>query len=278
MERKTQPYKHSLADKLRDGVKAVTGGSKKQCYILEHKIGSQYHHAGEKQKIMVDQAEIGRDPNCQVRYDEHFETVSRRHAAIVRDGKQWKLIPLSQTNPTLLNGKKVEQEWYLQDGDEIQCAVNGPKIVFIIPSGNKSTNSNHLNDMENLNENVTTQKSRHGCVTAWLIFIIAVNSIVACIYVFANDVISDSLPDDYQFIIILQGIISIANIVFAVMLFQWKKWGFWGFVISSAILFIVNLSTGVGIGQSVAGLAGVFILHGIMQIKKDDKTTWESLE
>ena len=137
MGRETQPYKRSMGGQLGAGVKSIVSGSKKQYFILEHKIGSKYHYTGEKQEIIIDQVELGRDPKCQVRYDEHFETVSRRHAAIVREGANWKLIPLSQTNPTLLNGKRVVKEWFLQDGDEFQLAINGPKLRFIIPDGKK---------------------------------------------------------------------------------------------------------------------------------------------
>ena len=103
---------------------------RKAYFTLEHKVGSRYRNAGEYQKIVADQIEIGRDPQCEVRFDENFETVSRRHAAIIKDGNNWKLAPLSQTNPTFINGKTVQSEWYLQYGDEIQCAVNGPKLVF----------------------------------------------------------------------------------------------------------------------------------------------------
>ena len=98
--------------------------------MLEHTIGSRYHHVGELQKIVADQVEIGRDPACEVRFDENFETVSRRHATIMREGNHWKFVPLSQTNSSFINGQIVHSEWYLQDGDEIQCAVNGPKLVF----------------------------------------------------------------------------------------------------------------------------------------------------
>lgn len=108
-------------------------------YILEHKVSSKYHKAGESQEIIVDNIEIGRDPHCQVRFDESFKTVSRHHAAIVRDGDMWKLVQISKTNSTFLNGHPVKTEWYLQNGDEIQLSVNGPKLGFIIPTGKKST-------------------------------------------------------------------------------------------------------------------------------------------
>jgi uncharacterized membrane-anchored protein YhcB (DUF1043 family) len=117
---------------------SLFGGSGRKYFILEHKTSSKYHRAGESQEIIVDQIEIGRDPKCQVRFDDSFTTVSRRHAAIVRTGDRWKLIQLSTTNPTFLNGVKVDSEWMLQNGDEIQLAVGGPKLGFITPMGNNA--------------------------------------------------------------------------------------------------------------------------------------------
>ena len=138
MARETQPYKRSFSASVGTGLGSLFGAGK-QYYILEHKINSKYHKVGESQEIIVDNIELGRDPKCQVRFDDTFSTVSRRHAAIVKDGDKWKLIQLSKTNPTFLNRAKVGKEWYLQNGDEIQLAIGGPRLGFIIPSGNKST-------------------------------------------------------------------------------------------------------------------------------------------
>jgi hypothetical protein len=138
MAQATQAYRRSLSGSVGAGLSSVFNGSGRTYYILEHKVSSKYHKAGEAQEIIVDQIELGRDPKCQVQFDESFQTVSRRHAAIVRDGDNWKLIQLSKTNTTFLNGRPVTNEWYLQNGDEIQLAVNGPKLGFIIPSGNKA--------------------------------------------------------------------------------------------------------------------------------------------
>jgi len=131
-------YKRSLSASVGAGLSSVFNAGGRNYYILEHKVSSQYHRAGEAQEIIVDQVEIGRDPKCQVQFDESFKTVSRRHAAIVRDGDNWKLVQLSQTNQTFLNGHPVANEWYLQNGDEIQLSVNGPKLGFIVPTGNKA--------------------------------------------------------------------------------------------------------------------------------------------
>ncbi|MDR3218065.1 MAG: FHA domain-containing protein [Dysgonamonadaceae bacterium] len=139
MTQVTQSYKRSLSGSVGAGLGSIFRSSGKQYYILEHKISSKYHKAGETQEIIVNQIEIGRNPRCQVRFDESFPTVSRQHAAIVKEGDKWKLVQLSTTNPTLLNGIKVEKEWYLQTGDEIQLSISGPKLGFIIPTGNRST-------------------------------------------------------------------------------------------------------------------------------------------
>ena len=130
---------------------AIFNGSGRTYYILEHKTSSKYHSAGESQKIIIDQIELGRDASCQVRFDESFETVSRKHAAIVRDGQNWQLIHLSSANPTLVNGRPVQGSYYLQSGDEIQLSVGGPRLGFIVPQGKQSlTSSIKLTERMNL--------------------------------------------------------------------------------------------------------------------------------
>ena len=138
MEKKTVQYKRTLRGSVAAGVGALVNGDGRRYYILEHRDASKYHKAGESQKIIIDQIELGRDSSCQVRYDDSFPTVSRRHAAIVKDGDRWKLIQLSQTNTTFLNGQTVSTEWYLQNGDEIQLSAGGPRIGFIVPVGKQS--------------------------------------------------------------------------------------------------------------------------------------------
>lgn len=138
MEKETVQFKKTLRGSVGAGVSALFNGSGRRYYILTHKDASKYHKAGESQKIIIDEIEIGRDGKCQVRYDEDLGMVSRRHAAIVRDGDKWKLIQLSQTNSTLLNGQEIKSEWYLKNGDEIQVAKNGPRLGFIVPEGKQS--------------------------------------------------------------------------------------------------------------------------------------------
>ena len=147
----TQNYKRTLAGSVGAGIGSLMNASGKTYFILEHKTSSKYHQAGETQKIIVDQVELGRASSCQIRFDESFETVSRRHAAIVRDGEHWKLVHLSQSNPTLVNGNPINGSYYLQTGDEIQLSVGGPRLGFIVPQGRQAlTSSIGLTERMNL--------------------------------------------------------------------------------------------------------------------------------
>lgn len=126
-------YSSEFGKTLTSGISTLVKGKEKY-YILEHLVGSQYHQSGEKQEIMLDEIILGRDKDCHVRFDESFTTVSRHHASIVKDGDNWRINQLSQKNTTFLNGKAIQDSWYLQSGDEIQLAVNGPKLIFKIPT------------------------------------------------------------------------------------------------------------------------------------------------
>lgn len=138
MEKKTVKYKRTLRGSIGAGMNALFNGAGRRYYILEHRDTSAYYKAGESQKIIIDQLELGRSSKCQVCFGDTFPTVSRRHAAIVREGDGWKLVQLSETNSTFLNGRPIEKEWYLENGDEIQLSIGGPRLGFIVPAGNQS--------------------------------------------------------------------------------------------------------------------------------------------
>ena len=106
--------------------------------------------------------------------------------------------------------------------------------------------------METIDKNTNAPKQRHGCVTAWLVLMIIVNSLLAIYYLFASDMVTNNLLGNVSTtMIILLGVIGIGNVISSVLLFQWKKIGFWGFTITSVCALIINLSIGLDIGQSL---------------------------
>ena len=120
-------------------------------------------------------------------------------------------------------------------------------------------------------------KSRHGCLTAWLVLMIIGNSAGALMYLLASEPIRRTLPNmpGWAFPVMLVSLL--VNLVCAIALFRWKKWGFWGFCASCVVTFVVNLSYGLGIGKSITGLVSVLILYGVLHLGKENKG-WPQLE
>jgi len=133
--------------------------------------------------------------------------------------------------------------------------------------------------METSNDTLNNVKQRHGCVTAWLVLMIILNSISALMYLFAGDMVAKNIPGDISGSMLLPlGFLGLLNVIFSIMLFKWNKIGFWGFVLTSVGAFIINLSIGLGVGQSILGLVGIAVLYGVLQIKKGNVAAWTNLE
>ncbi len=120
-------------------------------------------------------------------------------------------------------------------------------------------------------------KQRHGCLTAWLVLMIVANAATALMYLLGSAAIRENFPSAPAWAFPVLAVMGIANVVCAIALFQWKKWGFFGFLVTSAIAFVVNLMIGLIIVQAVLGLTGVAILYGVLQIGKERKG-WTQLD
>jgi hypothetical protein len=120
-------------------------------------------------------------------------------------------------------------------------------------------------------------KHRNGLVTAVLVLMIIANSLSALIYLLGSHTVKRGLATPPEWIFPVLGVLCILNLVCVFALFKWKKWGFWGFLLISIVAIIVNLSIGVGFGQSLLGLVGVILLFAVLQIGKERKG-WSQLE
>lgn len=114
---------------LTTGMK-ILGGANLPTYTLEFLTPTGKHAKGSYVTIAVPYAEIGRDTNCTVRLGDDSATVSRKHAAIERKDKEVFIVNLSQTNPTLVNGRPVNKKYFLTNGDEIQLSMEGPRLRY----------------------------------------------------------------------------------------------------------------------------------------------------
>ena len=122
------------------------------------------------------------------------------------------------------------------------------------------------------------QKQRHGCLTAWLVFMIVANAAAAWLYLTGSAPIKQALPGAASWAFPVMGIGGLFNLVCAVALLKWRKWGFWGLVGSSIVALIVNISMGVGIAKTVAaGLFGIALLYGVLQLGGENRG-WPQLD
>ena len=136
-----------------------------------------------------------------------------------------------------------------------------------------------LNKIPSLLENIKIQpisKPRHQFVTALLYVIIISNSLLLLILIFAPSYIVREIMNFYNSgnIGIILALSSIAKIIFAVMILQWKKIGFLGYIGIIILLLIINFKA-VGI---MGLLFFIVVLFAILKIKKDNVSVWENLK
>ena len=124
---------------------------------------------------------------------------------------------------------------------------------------------------------MTRKKIRHGCLTAWLILMMIVNSLTALTYLLGGKEIEQTIPNVPVWLFPVLVSVSVFNIICAFAIYRWQKWGFWGFLGSSVAAFVINISLGLGLAQSFFGLAGIAILFGILNIGENNKG-WSQLE
>lgn len=115
------------------------GGAKVPSYTLEFLTASSSHPIGSYETIVVPYIELGRSHTCAIRFSEEIKTVSRKHSALERKGHEVYVKNLSATNPTLVNGSPVANEWKLENGDELQLSFEGPKLRFNFASTGASS-------------------------------------------------------------------------------------------------------------------------------------------
>ncbi len=118
---------------------------------------------------------------------------------------------------------------------------------------------------------MSENKQRHGCLTAYLILLIVANSATSLIYLLGSNTITQNAPNMPGWASPILIAFSVFNLICAIALFKWKKWGFWGCCMTAVIMAGINLSIGLGIKSVLSGLVGIAILYGVLQIGKENK-------
>ncbi|MGI8469703.1 MAG: FHA domain-containing protein [Pyrinomonadaceae bacterium] len=85
-------------------------------------------------KITKDRISLGRDPNADIVLEASAVMVSRLHAEISRQGKDFILTDNKSFNGTLVNGQRISAPTPVYHADEIQLGLNGPVLRFNSPA------------------------------------------------------------------------------------------------------------------------------------------------
>ncbi len=109
------------------------------------------------------------------------------------------------------------------------------------------------------------EAKRGGALSAWLIFLMVVNAGTALYYLFSAGAVLDGLQAmtgnrPPAFLVYALAVGALINVGAAVLLWQMRKLGFYIFAGMAVVVILLNLSLGLGLASSVAGLIGVGIL------------------
>lgn len=118
-------------------------------------------------------------------------------------------------------------------------------------------------------------KQRHGCLTAWLIYLIVAYSAMSIVFFFHTDKIP---KDTSENMLLLIGSVGILNVLFCILLFNWVKLGFWGILATNLILLTVQIVNDHEISHSIFGMLCLIALFGLLQLKKSNVSGWNNLE
>ena len=106
---------------------------------------------------------------------------------------------------------------------------------------------------------------------------ILANSLTALTYLAVPEIVTARTPTATPTFVFVLGLMGVANVLFAVALFKWKKWGFYGFAAMGFVGLVLNLSIGIGIVPALLGLSGFVLLFWTMQMGGERKA-WLHLE
>jgi pSer/pThr/pTyr-binding forkhead associated (FHA) protein len=111
---------------------------------------------GEKIPILADRTVLGRHPSCDIVIPD--SSVSRHHAAFIRDGERVLIEDLRSRNGTLVNGRRVAGQRLLSDRDEV--SVGEHRMQFRIASRSDTEDAPVTGDADYLDSHAGSSNDR----------------------------------------------------------------------------------------------------------------------
>lgn len=115
-----------------------------------------------------------------------------------------------------------------------------------------------------------SQKQRHGCISAWLWFVVTVNAVLTIFNLFTTDYFNGWVTG-------LLSVATLSNVLAAILLLRWNKSGFYLFIINAVCNIVINIFIGAGFSSSVYSLLAIAIWWALLNMKKDGVSAWQQM-
>jgi ribosomal protein L40E len=120
------------------------------------------------------------------------------------------------------------------------------------------------------------EKSRHGCLTTWLIFIIIVNAGFAILNLLKRDMLWEEVAAP-TWVVIFSVAMAVLTVVCAIALFRWQMWGFILFLFLAIVTCVVDVAVARNILAGIMAFIPVLVLYGVLHIGRKING-WDQLE
>ncbi len=102
-------------------------------------------------------------------------------------------------------------------------------------------------------------------VRAFLLLLLITNAITACVYLLEAPQVQPFSLGDFSLKMVLVGL-AVANCAFCLVIWNGRRWGFWGFCLASLAAFILALIGHVPVVPSLFAVSAPVILYYLIRI------------
>ena len=122
------------------------------------------------------------------------------------------------------------------------------------------------------------RKQRHGCLTAWLIYLTIAYTVSSLGLLFGSNNIYKRLPYlTSENVMLVVASLGIMNAAFAFFLLKWVKLGFWGLLSTNIVLLIIQIYGSDNLLYPIMTVIYLLILYGLLKLTKNDVSGWDNL-
>ncbi|QEL15057.1 hypothetical protein [Limnoglobus roseus] len=121
-------------------------------------------------------------------------------------------------------------------------------------------------------------QSRHPFLSFMLWWLLIGNVISAVTSPFLlTSIRRGSVPDFPDWVGWPFAVISVLAAICVAALFQWKRWGFYGYAVTALMIFTLNVYAGVSVGAAILGFVGTIFLFIALHVGGGNKA-WPKLK